>query len=594
LSQTAGVVGPAPATAMPAPPIVENRSPRTVRRYMSALVIVLVLLAGGTLRWLDFPQRYEIRDGDETGYLGGGPQLIEGISPGYKAAPAGPQFWAEWAYEAADVARRLIAPAPQLRAVPWRLRPILALDNTLFDSYHDLSEMHRWIVGLNVTLALLACAAAAALGMSYAGWVGGLLIGGLFATWPMFVALSEQSRPYAGAWAFGMIGLWLAADANALGAKFQRARIWFAAIIIGLAIGSRIDMLTLLPLLWWISLDRAPSQGHLLKRFARLALASLLACAIAVFVAPWLITSLVGELRAIATVRFAATPAGHVPWSTTLVDYLGGQGAAVATLIAIVALFLQPPGKRLRSLVLALYWAVLFASLLKERGFGLHQHAEVFLTLLVLLAATLAALVKRFPRLGLAAVIVAVAVPLAISARTIQQTRARYVRDDLVPWVQQHVPAGTTVYISGWMMPSLLPTPQSSEILWNEATSQQAWRKKFESGLQRFGLTADQIPRALSEENLVQERGNRRGWFILGGHTDLPIPRYDIQIVNGSPILGVQDLSAALKTQGGIVIWRSNLPPPAELGTPLAQWSSPSQAGVQVYCTPDVRRQLKP
>jgi hypothetical protein len=99
----------------------------------------------------------------------------------------------------------------------------------------------------------------------------------------------------------------------------------------------------------------------------------------------------------------------------------------------------------------------------------------------------------------------------------------------------------------------------------------------------------------LSEENLVQERGNRRSWFIRGGHSDLPVPRYDIHPVYGSPVFGVQDLSAALKAQGGIVIWRiGDQAPPAELGAPVTKWLNRDGTGVCVYCTPDVRSRLQP
>jgi hypothetical protein len=571
------------------PPLASPAAPRDRRAAIGVMIFVLIL--GGVFRWLEFPGRYELRDVDETGYLAGGPQLIEGIAPGYKAAPGGPQFWAEWAYVAVDAARRMVEPGPRESAVPLQVRPFIALDDALFHTYRDLSRMHQYFVGLNVGLALLGCCAAAGLGICYGGWAGGLLVGGLFAIWPLFIEYSEESRPYAAAWAFGMIAMWLAALPQ------RNARLWSAAVCLGLAIGSRIDILNLLPLLWWIYLDRQPPTQSVVRRVRRLVLASLLAGAVAVFVSPWLMTSLVGELRAIATVRFNPTPSGHVPWTSTLAEFGFNKGAALATILALAAVCMQPRGRMLRTLVLAFFWALLFASMLKERGFGLHQHAEVFLALLVLLAASLPALLSRFPRIGIVAVILALALPTTLSATSIPHIRAAYQGDDVVPWVEQHIPAGTVVYIYGspWLMPSLLPTPQSSQAIWSEVTDDQAWRKKFQAGLARFGLTADELPRALSEENLVQERGNSRGWFILGGHADLPIPRYDIRLMRNSPIFGVQDLSAALKQQGGVVVWRTGtLRPPTELGAPIVQWLDGGGSGVLVFCTVDVRDRVKP
>ena len=555
-------------------------------RRASWAVFVLVLIVATALRWFDFPARYEIRDVDETGYLGGGLQLIEGLTPGYKAAPAGPQFWIEWAYVATDALHHLISPTPRVRSLPLAVRPFTALDDALFDAYHDLSRMHRFVVGVNVVISLLGCAAAVSLGTLYADCIGGLLIGGLFATWPLLVSYSEQSRPYAAGWAFAMIGLQFAAGGVF---KSRRARLWGMAIFLGLAIGSRIDMLAILPVAWWIYLDRNSRGG----RIIRLAAVSFLAGAVACFVAPWLMTSLAGNLRTIATVRFAATPAGRVPWSITLLDYLGPQGAATATLIAVIAVCIQPGRRWIWTALLALCWAAVFASLLKDRGFGVHQHAEVFLTLLVLLAATLPAFLLRWPRFGLLSVLLATLVPMGASVFSIWRGRLAYAQDDSVHWIEQHVPAETVVYVNNWMMPSLLPTPQSSRLLWTEVTDDDAWRKKFQSGLERFGLKDSELPRALSEENLAQERGNRRSWFILGGHTNLPNPRYDVRLVNASPIFGVRDLSAALREKGGVVIWRTcDVAPPPELGAPLAQWLNRAGVGVSIFCTPEVRTRL--
>ena len=106
----------------------------------------------------------------------------------------------------------------------------------------------------------------------------------------------------------------------------------------------------------------------------------------------------------------------------------------------------------------------------------------------------------------------------------------------------------------------------------------------MESGLQRFNLTTDQLPRALSEENLVQERGNRRKWFILGSQLQMPVPRYDVRMVLGSPVFGIRNLDAALKQNPGVVLWRDGfaLPVPT-LGEPVKQWASASRRFGKIF-----------
>ena len=74
-----------------------------------------------------------------------------------------------------------------------------------------------------------------------------------------------------------------------------------------------------------------------------------------------------------------------------------------------------------------------------------------------------------------------------------------------------------------------LPTTQAADELWSQVNDGRAWEAKVRSGLQRFDLRADEIPRALSEDGMTYEKGNRRGYFILGSRTQLPEPRYDLR-----------------------------------------------------------------
>ena len=180
--------------------------------------------------------------------------------------------------------------------------------------------------------------------------------------------------------------------------------------------------------------------------------------------------------------------------------------------------------------------------------------------------------------------------PLGQTIGLIVRHHQGYAPNGAVEWVNLHVPPGTILYTE-YSMHDPLPTPASAAKLWEEVTDDSAWRKKFESGMQRFHLDLSQMPRALSEENLVQERGNRRGQFILGGRTDLPEPRFDVRIYNGSPLFGVQDVASAFAQTGGVVIWTGN-PAPASFGQPVASWINRAGGGTFIYCSADVQSRL--
>jgi hypothetical protein len=295
-------------------------------------------------------------------------------------------------------------------------------------------------------------------------------------------------------------------------------------------------------------------------------------------------------------VRFGGPPGGAPTWATALFNFSIMQGMVLVILLGLVGVFLQPKGSRFRRGVLGIYSLLLLASLLSGYSYGIHQHGAVFIAWFILIVAVIEPLRLRWPRSILIAGILAVLLPLAQAVMNIRATRAANDYEESVGWIEQHVPAGTTVYALDGGMRALLPTSESAGSLWSEVNDDQAWRKKMESGVTRFKLTTDELPRALGEENLTQERGNRRKWFILGGRNDLLIPRYDIRIVMSSPVFGIQikDLSEALKARGGILVWRDeyDLPAPA-LGPPLMQWLNTKGKGVSIYCTPDVRASIK-
>ena len=554
-----------------------NSSAAPSKAFPRVLVFFAVLLIGVSLRVIDFPARYEIRDMDETGYCAGSLQLLEGITPGYKAAPAGPLFWAGWLWVGGDALHDLIAaPKPDGQA-SLAVRPFLSLDRALFDNYRDMSSLHRFLVAVNLSLAVIAALAAVGLGIGLGGTPGGLLLGVLFATVPVFLDLSEMSRPYSMAWSFGVIALFFAAGNDPTKAR----RRWICtAIFLGLSIASRIEMLCLLPLVWWIFWDR-PGVGRLSVALLKVTLLSLI---VATWVSPWLITNLIGNLRTIATVRFGGPPGGTASWSTALFKFTIEQGMLPVMLLSIAGLVTQPKGGRFRRWVIGIYAIILLITLLKGFAYGMHQHGAVFLAWFVLLAVTFESIRSIWPRYMIVAAIITMLFPIAMTIIDIRATRAADDHDDSVAWIEQHIPAGTTIYLFDGGMRTLLPTPASATSLWTEVNDDQAWRKKVESGLARFNLSSTELPRALSEENLIQERGNRRKWFILGGQTDRPSPRYDVKVVLSSPVFGIHDLNTALKAHDGILLWRDgyDIPTP-DLGPAIVQWLNRDGRGVKIY-----------
>ncbi|HSV16268.1 MAG TPA: hypothetical protein VLI90_18540, partial [Tepidisphaeraceae bacterium] len=447
-------------------------------------------------------------------------------------------------------------------------------------------SIHRLIVITNFALALFGAAGAAALGIYYGGIGAGILVGGLFAVVPVFLQLSEMSRPYSMAWSFGMLSLCCAAICA------SRWRVWLAGAFLGLAIASRIEMLCLLPLVWWIVCERRENS----RRIVALVNVMLVSLAVAILVAPWLLTHLIGNLRTIATVRLLGPPGGKAPWASALWEIVFRQGMGIAMVLALAGLVLQPAGARRRAWLLTIYAALLLGSLLVGDSFGVHQHGEVFIALFLLISVTFGAAGTKWNRASPWIVAVALMLPFAQAVRLIRSVRAATVEHEDVPrWIEQHVPAGTTVYLMPGGMRSLLPTTQASDALWKEVTDEQAWRAKMASGLSRFHLSAGDLPRALADENLVQERGNRRQWFILGSRTDLPDPRYDIRVVRGSPVFGIRDPAVAMKQSGGVLVFRdgNDLPRPEEFGPPLVSWLNRDGGGVLIYCTPDLREKIK-
>lgn len=129
-----------------------------------------------------------------------------------------------------------------------------------------------------------------------------------------------------------------------------------------------------------------------------------------------------------------------------------------------------------------------------------------------------------------------------------------------------------------------LPTRMSGEALWGKVAGVDAWRRKFDSAIDRLSLELDDPPRALSEEHMYVDRGVFRRLYILAGPHGGERPRYDLQPIGGGggPFYVHHDRAIeALQTDGGVILWYGTAL--EALGEPAAKWVNPNGRGVFVY-----------
>ncbi|HEY1687141.1 MAG TPA: hypothetical protein VGG19_20440 [Tepidisphaeraceae bacterium] len=536
-------------------------------------LLVLLLLAIFLRLW-DFPHRYESRHGDEENYMIGSLHLLEGMTPPFKYAPAGPQTWAGWAYAGAVTTKDFVFPPANQRARDIRLRPFLALNDALFDIYTDESVLRRiWII-FAYPFVIWSVYEAFLMGERLGGLAGAVLLSGAVAFLPIFVELSNQARPYMLAWALAIIAI-------SLIIRTRTRRGWIiSAIFFGLAVGSRIDMLALLPIAWseiWHQRkDHPPFKSWLI--YHAIVLMTVL------LIAPWILTNLIGNLRIIGTVRLSEASQGPVSKLQTALDLIWHQGFLIIPLFAFAALFLPRAGEKRPRLVLHIFLLLLAVSLLKATGFGLQHQGGPIIALMFLAAIGIGAIGRRWPTFALAVAVILLILPLLRSIEQIRLDHANYIPDSAIAWVEYHVPAETRIY-TGSTLRCLLPTVQASNFLWAEVNDGNAWQKKFIEGMNRFHLDAADIPRALSDEDNLVERGQRRRWFILGSRPEITRPRYDIRLYHTSPIFGVQDVSTAFAQTGGVLIWRgSRSDREVQNLQPVIAWQNPANAaGTFIY-----------
>jgi hypothetical protein len=544
-----------------------------------AKVIGLLILLSVTLglRIWNLPALHTLRDGDELGYLSDGLLLWEGMTPGFKMAPGGPLTWTTWSIVAFQSAKKLYALHFSEKRTPSILKPYIAVEQTLFDTYHDLAFLRRAILLVIISLTVLATWGAFLMGYKRAGLSGGILAGGMVALLPLFVELSGTARPYMIAWSFAVIAHYFAAT------HCGSRRLLGAAIFVGLSVASRIEMVGFIPfVLWefWYHADPQPFR-HLMAKFVGITVLT------ALLVSPWLVTNLLGNVRTVMTVRFLGPPENET-WLDMLRSLVWTQGLGPLILLILGALCLGPRDTRTRTLTLLLGTVVLTLTLLKPTGFGLRHHGPALLVLITSGPLALQYLRSRWTRVVPMVTIFVLFIPALQTFHGVCAAKSLEVTDESTAWVEQHVPEGTLVYLR----PSLydpLPTKESADDLWTQVTDRTCWQTKFSYGAGRFKIAADAIPRALSEENLIQERGNRRRWFILGSANAYRVPRFTIKIFSGGSPFDIPEdrVTNEFKRTGGVLIWRGSAP--QSLGIPSASWTGKTGTGTFIYES-DVRK----
>jgi len=372
-------------------------------------------------------------------------------------------------------------------------------------------------------------------------------------------------------------------------ASLRPAASMISAILMGLAIGSRIDMALLLPVVWSEAWGRNRWRDWLrgMIRYHAVLLAAF------IVVAPWYLMTFVASLRAVASIRGSTTGLAvtkplavffQVMWEQGMLLHVGFFLAAIGVWIV----------RRPRRWLFAIY--ILFAglSVFKESVFGLRYQGAPLLLAILAGVYGIEAIRRSSTGAALGLSLVALVLPAMQTTRMVMTGHHNYAPDLSTKWAEAHVPPGTIVYLRPSLY-NLLPTTEAADNAWTEVTDSAAYQRKFKAGLQRFKLQADEIPRAMSDVNLALERGDRRFLFMLGSRQWINLPRYDTRIFEYGPAFGVRDVTAAFKQTGGVVILRGPAEDPlvAKLGTPIVTWLGSAGEGTRIYCSPDVAGKLR-
>lgn len=542
-----------------------------MNRRAELLTIVGWVAVAASLRLANFPGPHELRDEDEIRYATSGLQLFEGLPPGMKSTPNGPQTWFGAAFVTWQTIHMFANPPAEWGASPAQVRFFLAADQSLFDTYRDVAGLRTYLLIWQLALSLMAVAAACRFGFALGELAGGVLLGGLVACLPQYIEFAGMTRAYSDAWSFAWIAIGLFTWPESRMAAIGRA------VAYGLAVASRIDMLLLAPVMVLLHFRLCDPVRPRWSRVVRFALGS---AAVAYMTAPWAVLHLVGLLRVIATARVAGQFTSDNPRHDTLADLGWWQGLGPLLVWIGVLVVLSARCATWPDWSLVLFAAALMLSMFTGPYQPMRYHSAVLIALMVVAGILSSRLPEAALRPAAVAALLVVCLPLGQSIAGIRRVMAQQANADVVSWVEANVPAGSVLYLfSNFEAEVPLPTGEAAQHLWAEVTDDTAWQRKFRRGLSRFQLESKWLPRAFSEENLWLERADRRRWFLLGSSVDHQRPRYDVRLYLGSPTFGVQDVFAESRKTGGFIVYRGPRPAP-DAGNVRKEWLARDGSGV--------------
>jgi hypothetical protein len=485
------------------------------------LVPVLCILIGAILRIARFPQGDSPGQPDEVSYLSNGLLLLEGETSINKYAPSGPLTWLSAAYGAFDALYKMVAGEADIAAFPWLLRPAAALQSALFDLYADMAGLRLTAAAVTVLITLAGIAAACRLGKSLGGAPGQILAGLMAASLPIFVEMSTETRPYASAWAFALMAL------ASAGAAKQGGRTLGTGILLGLAVGSHIDMIRIVPLIPLLRWRRTESSRPPWAEFGRTAGIATITFLI---VAPWYLLHVLDNIRQIVSVRvLAVVTVEYSAFSSSWFQVCFVLPLAV-TLLGLILGWLR---RDWPAFACGIWLALNTVVALRPSQHGL-QHDGALLVMIVALVPLGFSILSdltpplRKPALGCVLVFTIAAPCVWQGVKTAFIYGRSLQPDQAIAWIEANVPAGTPVYVDYGGFRTPLPTAEAADRLWADVAAPEAWLGKYRHDMARFSFGDVPPLRVMSTDRLTSDRGNRRRLYILGAAGQPGRPRYDL------------------------------------------------------------------